>query len=58
MRLANGLDIQPLLIAEVVIHRGDVGPGPLADIADRRAVETAFGKDLAGGRRDSLASCI
>ena len=58
MRPHDRLDVQPLLVAEVVIDGRDVRPGPLTDVADRRAVETPLGKDLAGSVGDSLASCI
>ena len=58
MRPHDRLDVQPLLIAEVIIHRGDVCPGPLTDVAHRRAVETSLGKDLAGSICDSFACRI
>ena len=58
MRPHDRLDVQPLLVAEVVIHRGDVCSGPLTDVADRRAVETSLGKDLAGSICNPFASCV
>ena len=58
MRPDDRLDVEPLLVAEVIIHRGDVRAGPLANVADRRAVEAALGKNLAGRFRDTLARCV
>ncbi len=52
------LDVQPLLVAEVVIDGRDVRPGRLADVADRRGVEAPLGKDFAGRVDDPLASCV
>ena len=58
MRSHDRFDVQPLLVAEVVIHGGDVRLGRLADVADRRGVEAALGEDLAGRVDDSFARCI
>jgi hypothetical protein len=58
MCLHNGLDIQPLLVAEVIVHGRDIRAGPLADVANRRAIEAALGKDFTGCDGDSLAGCV
>ena len=58
MRPHDRFDVQTLLIAEVIIHGGDVCSGPLADVADRGAVETSLGEDLAGSFRDPFARRI
>ena len=41
------LDVEPLLVAEVIVHRRDVRPGRLTDVADRRGLEATLGKQLA-----------
>jgi hypothetical protein len=58
MRPHNRFDVQPLLVAEVIIHRSDVCTGALADVAHRGAIETSLGKDLARGLDDSFTSRI
>ena len=40
------LDVEPLLVAEVVVDGRHVRPGRLADVADRRALEATLGKHL------------
>ena len=47
--------IESLFIAEMVIDRGEVGPGPPADFPDGGLAETAGGEDLAGGVQEALA---
>ena len=46
--------VQTLFIAEVIVHRGEVGPGPLADLTHRGVAETLLGKDLPGGLQQAL----
>ena len=49
------LDVEPLLVAEVVVHRGNVRAGRLADVADRRRLEAPLGEDLPGGFENSVS---
>src|SRR6185369_13372437 len=51
-------DIEPLLVAKVVIHCGDVGARPLTDVTDSRTVEASFGEDFARSFRNPFASCV
>jgi multidrug efflux pump subunit AcrB len=44
-----------LLVAEVVVHRGDVGVRAAADLLDRRVAETTLGKHLARHLEQALA---
>ncbi len=52
------LDVQPLLVAEVVVHGGDISTGALTDVSDGGAIETSLGEDLAGRVGNSFTSCI
>ena len=54
MRSHDRLDIQPLLVAEVVIHGGNIRLGRLADVADRRGVEAASRQRSRPPRRRSV----
>lgn len=41
--------VQALFVTEVVVDGGDVGPGPVADVANGGAAEPVLGEDFAGG---------
>lgn len=47
--VAQHLRIKTLLVAEMVMHRRDVGPGPQTDVAHRRGVKAVRGENLGGG---------
>ena len=49
MRSHDRFDVQPLLVAEVVVHGRNIRLGRLADVADRRGIEATLGEHLAGG---------
>ena len=54
--LSEHLSIEAELVAEVIVHRGDVGAGVGADLADGDVLEAARGKELRrGGRADGRA---
>jgi hypothetical protein len=42
--LSQYFNVEPLFTAEVVIDRGGVNPGKIANLARRRAFEALFGK--------------
>jgi len=48
-RFAQNLSVEAELIAEVIVHGSDIGTGTQADFANRGRLETALGKDFAGG---------
>ena len=52
MGVLDRLDIQPLLVAEVIIHRGQVGPGTLANFPDRGSLESLRGEHAASRFQD------
>jgi len=45
----DGFDVEPLLIAKVIVHSGDICTGSLANIAHRCGIEPASGKNLTRG---------
>ena len=47
--VTDGLAIEVFLVAEVVIHRRDIGIGAFADVPNARGIEAHFGKDFACG---------
>ena len=47
--------VESPFIAKVVVHRGDVGVGPRADVAYRYRVEAAFGEQTRGRGEQPLA---
>ena len=49
MGVAEDLGVERFFVPEMVIDRGDVRPGPAADLADGGLAETGGRKDLAGG---------
>lgn len=53
IRVADGLEIELLLVAKVVVDGGDVGPGGLADLSYGGGLETFFGKGITSGIQQS-----
>ena len=51
---AQHLEVEALLRAVVVVPGGDVGPGALGDVADRRAVKAAASEELDGGLEQAI----
>ena len=56
MSMQNRFDVKLLLVAEVVVDRRDVGPGPVSDRADARRLVTLAGEFLTG-RLDQTILC-
>src|SRR5207237_4766942 len=51
----HGLDVEPFLVAEIIIDGRDIGAGALADGTDRGGSEPFLGEDLFG--KIGRASC-
>ena len=58
MGLDDRFDVQPFLVAEVVVDGRDIRPGRLTDVADRGGLEAPLGEQLAGGVDDPFPRCV
>src|SRR5262245_21577422 len=54
-RALQDLAVEAELVAEVVVHRGHVGAGGLADLAHRDHLETALAEEPLRGRKQPRA---
>jgi len=55
MGVAQHIEVEVFLVAEVVVDRGDIGLGEIANLADGGVAEARLGEDLAGRVEESLA---
>src|SRR3989338_6834983 len=56
VRVFQDRDIQPLLIAEMVVYRRDIGACALTNIPDGGIMKPIFGKALSSGLKEALGS--
>jgi hypothetical protein len=47
-------NVESFFVPEMVIYRGEVGPGPTADFPDGGLAEAPVGENLAGGLQEAL----
>src|SRR5262245_47856321 len=58
MGVAQNLCIEPFLVTKMIIDRGNVGSGGLADSAHRRASEAGLRENLSRRFDQSLSRCL
>src|SRR5690606_24106839 len=54
----DGLDVQSLFVAKVVLDAGDIDPGPLANLAHGGALEPLVGEDRSGSVKQASAGVV
>ena len=58
MRVYQDRQVQPFFVAEVIVHRGEIGPGPAADFPDGGVAKALPGKDLPRGCQEALPGFV